>query len=185
MNDKDYGIKFDDGRYVDNIGRNVIIDRFNKCFYIVPKHENKRYNIMRSRVAFAIAIGMALIFFVSLPIGLIGFVVSFIIGEILYRGFFLKKLQKVTGTDLPLKPTLLERYAVDNDGTLILICILSIVLLVMLPIYIMQEVGSISDALQFKNLNWSIIVYGSIALCVLAVYLIYSTIIVLIGRRKK
>lgn len=185
MSKREYNFKFDDGRYIDETGRNVIVDRIGKCVYIVPKSNNKQYNVMKMRNAFVIAIGMAVMVFISIPVGIGTLIGCFAAAETFYRCVYLKKLQKITDIKLPSKPTLLERYATDNDGTMILMCILSIALLVVLPLYISQEVESISDAIQFKNLNGSIIIYGSILLIILALYLIYATITVLINRRKK
>ena len=185
MSKKEYNFKFDDGRYVDETGRNVIVDRIAKCVYIVPKSNNKQYSIMRMRNAFVIAIGMAVMVFFSITIGIVTLIGCFAAAEIFYRCVYLKKLQKITDIELPSKPTLVERYATDNDGTMILMCLLSIALLIVLPMYVTQSVESIPDAIQFKNLNGSMIVYGSIIFIVLALYLIYATISVLISRRKK
>lgn len=178
-------IKFNDGKYEDSLGRSLIIDRLAKCIYVVPKSQTTQFNIMRSRMAFVIALTMASMVFISLPVGVLVFISTFAIAEVLYRCFYLKKLQKITNVDLPSKPTLLERYALDNDGTMILMCLLSLALLVILPLYIKQEVGDLTQAIQFKNLNWSIIVYGSLILDSLAIYLIYATITILIQRRRK
>ena len=178
-------IKYEDGNWVDEIGRNIIVDRLTKSMYVVAKSGNKRYGIMRGRLALVAALTMAACAFISLPVGVIVFVVSFVAAELIYRLTYLPKLQKITGQELPTKPTLLEKYKMDNDGTLILMSLLSVALLVIFPLYIKQEVEDINLALQFKDLNGAIIVYGSVIFSALAIYLIYNTVATLIKRHKK
>ena len=184
MAKKEREITFDDGVYKDSVGRNVIVDRLSNAMYIVPKSASKQYNIMRARNAFVLAIGMAAAAFISLPAGVIALLGSFIVAEGFYRGIYLKKLQKITDEKLPQKPTLLEKYAGDNDGTLIVMAVLSLVMMIILPLYLKQEVIDIEAALRFNDLNGAILVYGSILLYVLAIYIIYATISIMIARRK-
>lgn len=178
-------IKYEDGNWVDEIGRNIIVDRLTKSMYVVAKSGNKRYNIMRGRLAFVAALTMAACAFINLPVGVIVFIVSFIVAELVYRLNYLPSLQKITGQELPTKPTLLEKYKMDNDGTLILMLLLSVALIVILPLYIKQEVNDINLAFKFKDLNGAIIVYGSIIFSILAIYLIYNITATLIRRHKK
>ena len=185
MAKKEREIKFNDGVYQDSVGRNVIVDRLTNTMYIVPKSGNKQFNIMRARNAFVIAIGMAAGAFISLPVGVIALVVCFIAAECFYRLVYLKKLQKVTDEKLPDKPSLLEKYAGDNDGTLILMGVLSIAMMVILPLYLKQEITDFNSALTFKDLNGSILVYGSVILYVLAIYLIYAIISIMLKRKNK
>ena len=185
MAKKEREIVFNDGTYRDSVGRNVIVDRLANVMYIVPKSGNKQYNVMRARNAFVLALGMACGAFISLPAAVIALVVGFAVTECFYRLVYLRKLQKIENEELPEKPTLLERYAVDNNGTLILMSILSLVMMVVLPLYIKQEVKNISLALKFVDLNSSIIVYGSLLLYALAIYIIYASIVIMVKRSRK
>jgi len=182
---KRFEVKYDDGCWKDNLGRNVIVDRLTNSMYVVANSESKRYSIMRGRLAFVFALTMAAGAFISLIAGAITFIVTFIIAEVVYRVFYLPKLQKITDEPLPSKPTLLEKYKMDNDGTLIIMLLLSIALIVILPLYIKQEVADYSAALSFKDANGAIIMYGSVVVTLLAIYLVYQTLATLIKRRQK
>ena len=184
MAKKETQIRFDDGTYFNDKGQKVIVDRLTHAVYTITKSDEKKYNLFKSRYAIVLALTMFVCAFINLVLGVIVLVVSSVIAECLYRLWFLPSLYIDQNAKLPEKPSILQKYARDNNGTLIFMIVCSIALVVLLIIYCIQNVTDLNSALTFKSVNDSIIVYGSVILCGLAIYICYISVMIYIERKR-
>ena len=185
MGKKQTEIRFDDGTYYNDKGQKVIVDRLTSTVYTVSKHDEKKYNFFKSRYAIVLALSMFTCAFIDLKLGVLVLLVTGVIAEALYRLWFLPSLVIDDKATIPPQPSILQKYAKDNIGTLIFMMICAVALVVLLIVYCVQNIVDIKNALSFKSLNESIILYGSVILIALAIYVFYICIVILKERKQE
>lgn len=174
------------GTYNDSRNRTIYGDLKNSKAYIVDNNNKRLYTILSSKSFLAISIGLLVGYYLSWPIGIIVGVLLYIVLELIFKLYFLKKLQVVDGVNFPEKSTLAKQIEFKSDWNIVLLVLTDIAISVFLTIHAFKFIDlTKSFAENFSNANNVILIIASIAIIAFSLYMATIASIVLYKRKTK
>lgn len=170
--------------YTDRHGRTLVVDRKEKCAYVIDKSHDRLFFIISNRLSIAAIIGI----FIGTSQPLLGLIAGVAVYGILYayyRLYFLKKLEVIEDIDLPEKSTILERAMLQSKNRNLAIGILSRLISVLSIINMFQTVKDWNAVLSFKDLNQTSIAALSVGMSVFFVFVGSIAFIAYAKQRKE
>lgn len=172
--------------YTDRSNRTIYGDYKNNKGYVVDNSNKRMYTILSNRFFLSISIGLICGYYFSWYIGLAILVALYVVLELIFKFYFLNKLQVIEDMEFPEKSSMSKQMEQKSDGNIVLLVITDIALSVFLVINIFRyiDTGKIL-AENFANTNNVIIVIASIGIIIFSMYMAIQASIVLYKRKSK
>ncbi|MBE6116177.1 MAG: hypothetical protein E7187_05055 [Erysipelotrichaceae bacterium] len=155
--------------YTDRHGRTLVINRKEKCAYVIDKAHDRLFFILSNRLSIAAII--AILIGTRQPLlGLIAGIAVYGIIYAYYHMYFLKKLEVIEDIDLPEKSTIMDRAMRLSKNRNLAIGSLSRLISVLSIVNMFQTVKDWDAVLSFKDMNQVSIALLSVGMSVFFVF---------------
>ena len=187
MKQKISGLKaIGNGTYNDSRKRTIYGDLKNSKAYIVDNNNKRLYTILSSKTFLAISIGLLVGYYLSWPIGVVVGVLLYIALELVFKLYFLSKLQVIDGVNFPEKSTLSKQIELKSDWNIVLLVITDISISVFLIVNAFKYIDLTKSFIEnFSSTNITILIIASIGIIAFSLYMATVSSIVLYKRKTK
>ena len=174
------------GTYNDSRNRTIYGDLKDSKAYIVDNNNKRLYTILSSKSFLAISIGLLVGYYLSWPIGIIVGVLLYIALELVFKLYFLSKLQVIDGVNFPEKSTLAKQIELKSDWNIVLLIITDIAISVFLIVNAFKYIDLTKSFIEnFSSTNIIILIIASIGIIAFSLYMATIASIVLYKRKSK
>ena len=170
--------------YTDRHGRTLVVNRKDKCAYVVDKEHERLFSVLSNRMSLAAIVGV----FIGLKnpiLGLISGVAVYAGVYAFYHMHFLKKLEVIDNIDLPEKSTILDRAMMQSRNRNLIIGLLGLVISVLSIVNMFQTIDDWEAVFSFRDVNQSMLALLSVGMCIFFIYVGAVAFMAYVKQRKE
>lgn len=172
--------------YTDSRNRTIYGDYKNNKAYVIDSSNKRLYTILSNRFFLAISIGLISGYYLLWYIGLAIAIVLYIILDLVFKYYYLNKLQIIEEVEFPEKSSMIKQIEQKSDGNIVLLILTDVVLSILLVVNGLNYIDTTKTlAENFSNTNNVIILIASLGVIVFSMYMAILASAVLYKRKYK